>query len=75
MMKTTAYTKMQQQSPEGRYRKREGGRRGLKVESPEVAMTQMIVKEIGRSSSMAAGGRRNFRISNTSVMKNMMRKK
>jgi hypothetical protein len=47
----------------------------LKIESPEVAMTQMIVKEIGRSSSMAAGGRRNFRISNTSVMKNMMRKK
>jgi hypothetical protein len=38
-------------------------------------MTQMIIKEIGRSSSMAAGGRRNFRISNTSVMKKMMRKK
>ena len=45
------------------------------LESQEVAMTQMIIKEIGRSSSMAAGGRRNFRISNTSVMKKMMRKK
>jgi hypothetical protein len=74
MMKTTAFTKAQQ-SPEGRYRKKDVGKRGLKIESPEVAMTQMIVKEIGRSSSMAAGGRRNFRISNTSVMKNMMRKR
>jgi hypothetical protein len=28
----------------------------------------MIVKEMQKSISMAAGGRRNFRISNTSVM-------
>lgn len=73
-MRTTAFSKpQQQQSPDGRYRKRNAGLNNL--ESQEVAMTQMIIKEIGRSSSMAAGGRRNFRISNTSVMKKMMRKK
>jgi len=38
-------------------------------------MAERIAKEIRKSSSMANGGRRNFRISNTSMMNKLIEQK